>query len=164
MNKLILTFIMISFPYLSFSASEDELMMRAQVIHNRVMALDTHVDIPLNFATSEHDPLDAEAQVNLLSMRSGGLDTVFFIVYVGQQERSQANYLDAKADALAKFDAIQRMVELYPDEIGLASTAAEARALHAEGKLVAMIGVENGFSIGRDLSLIEDFPESFSRM
>jgi len=49
------------------------------------------------------------------------------------------------------------MVELYPDEIGLASSAAEASALHAEGKLVAMIGVENGFSIGRDISLVEEF-------
>ncbi len=127
------------------------------------MALDTHVDIPLNFATSEHDPLDAEAQVNLLRMRSGGLDTAFFIVYVGQQERNEMNYIDAKADAFNKFDAIHRMVELYPDEIGLAYTASEASALHAEGKLVAMIGVENGFSIGQDISLIEEFSQRGAR-
>ena len=157
MNKLILTFVIVTFSCLSFAASEDELMSRAQAIHDRVMALDTHVDIPLNFATSEHDPLDAEAQVNLLSMCNGGLDTVFFIVYVGQEERNEMNYLDAKADALNKFDAIHRMVELYPDEIGFAYTADEASALHSDGKLVAMIGVENGFSIGQDISLVEEF-------
>ncbi len=145
------------------AASEDELMARAQAIHDRVMALDTHVDIPLNFATSEHDPLDAEAQVNLLSMRNGGLDTVFFIVYVGQEERNEMNYLDAKADALNKFDAIHRMVELYPEQIGLAYSAAEASAFHAEGKLVAMIGVENGFSIGHDINLVEDFSQRGAR-
>jgi len=46
---------------------------------------------------------------------------------------------------------------MYPDRIGLADTAAEARALHAEGKLVALIGIENGFVIGQNLSLLEDF-------
>lgn len=157
MNKLLITFITFYATSMCFAASEDDLLAQAQAIHQRVMALDTHVDIPLNFATSEHDPLDADAQVNLLSMRSGGLDTVFFIVYVGQQERNDMNYLDAKADALNKFDAIHRMIELYPDEIALAYTAAEASAFHAEGKLVAMIGVENGFSIGQDISLIEEF-------
>jgi membrane dipeptidase len=163
MTKLLLALITIVTSCISFAASEDELMAQARAIHDRVMALDTHVDIPLNFATSEHDPLDAEAQVNLMSMRNGGLDTVFFIVYVGQQERNDMNYLDAKADALNKFDAIHRMVELYPDEIGFASTAAEASALHAEGKLVAMIGVENGFSIGQDISLIEEFRQRGAR-
>jgi membrane dipeptidase len=118
MKKIILPFIFIAFSCVSYAASEDELITRAQAIHARVMALDTHVDIPLNFATSEHDPLDAEAQVNLSNMRSGGLDTAFFIVYVGQQERNAMNYLDAKADALNKFDAIHRMVELYPDWSG----------------------------------------------
>ena len=157
MTKRLFALFFIVTSCMSFAASEDALLARAQLIHDRVMALDTHVDIPLNFATSEHDPLDADAQVNLLNMRNGGLDTVFFIVYVGQQVRSEMNYLDAKADALNKFDAIHRMVELYPDEIGLASSAAEASALHAEGKLVAMIGVENGFSIGRDISLVEEF-------
>ena len=163
MKKLFLALIFIVTSCIAYAASEDELMARAQAIHDRVMALDTHVDIPLNFATSEHDPLDAAAQVNLFRMRTGGLDTVFFIVYVGQQERNEMNYLDAKADALNKFDAIHRMVELYPDEIGLAYTAAEASALHAEGKLVAMIGVENGFSIGQDINLVEEFSKRGAR-
>ena len=163
MVKQILALFFIVTSFSAYAASEDELMTRARVIHDRVMTLDTHVDIPLNFATSEHDPLDADAQVNLLRMRSGGLDTVFFIAYVGQQERNGMNYLDAKADALNKFDAIHRMVELYPDEIGLAYMAADASALHAEGKLVAMIGVENGFSIGQDLSLIEEFSKRGAR-
>jgi membrane dipeptidase len=163
MKKIILLLTFFTFSCVSFAASEDELIARAQVIQERVMALDTHVDIPLNFATSEHDPLDADAQVNLSKMRSGGLDTAFFIVYVGQQERNEMNYIDAKADALNKFDAIHRMVALYPDLIGLAATADEARALHDEGKLVAMIGVENGFSIGQDISLIEEFRKRGAR-
>ena len=145
-------------------ASEADLIARARAIHDNVMALDTHVDIPLNFATSEHDPANAEAQVTLDAMHGGGLDAAFFIVYVGQQERTEENYRKARADAVAKFDAIHRMTEyMYPDQIGLADTAAEVRALSAQGKLVALIGIENGFAMGQDLSLLEDYRERGAR-
>src|SRR5690606_18993933 len=87
-----------------------------------------------------------------------GLDAAFFIVFVPQTVRNEAGYLAARADALAKFDAIHRMTDhLYSDRIGLATTAAEARELHAQGKLVALIGMENGYVIGRDLSLLEEY-------
>lgn len=156
MKKILTAFLFLLISSLGISAEAD-LLAQARAIQERVMSLDTHVDIPLNFATSEHMPLDADAQVNLQKMRDGGLATAFFVVYVGQETRTPVNYLNARADALAKFDAIHRMVALYPDEIGFARTAAEARALHAEGKLIAMIGVENGFSIGRDLGLLTEF-------
>lgn len=136
----------------------DDLDARARAIQQHVFTIDTHDDIELNFATSAFMPADdAKAQVTLDKMHSGGLDAGFFIVYVGQATRTPENYLKARADALAKFDAIHRMVELYPDRIGLATTAAEARKLHAEGKLVAFIGIENGFVIGKDISVLKDF-------
>lgn len=138
------------------AASEDEVLARAREIHDRVMTLDSHVDIPLNFATSEFVPASAEAQVNLQTMRSGGLDAAFFIVYVGQTPRTEAGYQLAKADAAAKFAAIHRMTDILDRaEIGLATTAQQARELHAQGKLVAMIGMENGYLIGKDLGLLE---------
>jgi membrane dipeptidase len=146
------------------AASDDELVARARAIQDRVLSIDTHDDIPLNFATSDYMPAYADGQVNLDKMVAGGLDAAFFIVYVGQTDRTEANYLAARADALTKFDAIHRMTDsLYPDRIGLATTAAEAKALHAEGKLVAFIGIENGYAIGRDISLIQDFRDRGAR-
>src|SRR5690606_13184627 len=142
----------------AWAAEDEELVAEARAIHGRVLAIDTHVDIPLNFSTSEFMPGNAEAQVNLDTMESGGLDGAFFIVYVGQTPRTEEGYRQAKADALAKFDAIHRMTEfLYADRIGLATTAAEARALHQAGKLVALIGMENGYVIGQDLSLLAEY-------
>lgn len=139
-------------------AADDDLASRARGIHERVLALDTHVDIELNHATSEFLPGNGDAQVNLDKMRAGGLDAAFFIVFVPQTARDEAGYLAAKADAFAKFDAIHRMTDnLYGDRIGLATTAAEARALHEQGRLVALIGMENGYVIGRDLSLLEEY-------
>jgi membrane dipeptidase len=127
-------------------------------VHAASLPLDTHVDIPFNFASSDVDPFDGDLQVNLQKMQSGGLDAAFFIVYVGQTERNAANNRQASADALTKFNAIHRMTdELYPDLIGLAYRADDVERLVAEGKLAAAIGIENGFVIGNDLDLLDRY-------
>jgi membrane dipeptidase len=136
-----------------------DLETRARAIHERVITIDTHDDISSNFATTDSDPGQEEGrQVTLPKMRAGGLDVAFFIVYVGQTERTPENYAEAKAEALRKFEAIHRLTdEMYPEEIGLALTPDDVKRLHAEGKLVAAIGIENGYSIGTDLSLMADY-------
>jgi len=122
------------------------------------------VDIPFNYATEEVDPgKRGESQVDLPKMEEGGLDAAFFIVYVGQTARTEANYEKAKADAMTKFDAIQRMTEMYPDRIGLARSADDVVRIHESGKLVAAIGIENGYVIGKDLSLLAKYHELGAR-
>jgi membrane dipeptidase len=145
-------------------APESELETRARGIHERVISIDTHDDIPSDFATPEVDPLNADRQVNLEKMRAGGLDVGFFVVYVGQTERTMENYERAKSDAMTKFDAIHRMTDdMYPELIELAYTADDVERIHGEGKLVAAIGIENGYVIGKDLSLLETYHELGAR-
>jgi len=106
------------------AASEADLMARARAIHESVIAIDTHDDISSNFATEESDPGEREGrQITLPKMREGGLDMTFFVVYVGQTERTEENYAKAKERAAVLFDAIHRLTdEMYPDEIGFAWT------------------------------------------
>ncbi|MCY3730739.1 MAG: dipeptidase [Rhodospirillaceae bacterium] len=148
----------------ALAQTDAALRARAQAIHERVMTIDSHQDIPLNFATDAVDPLNAARQVNLQNMRAGGLDVGFFIVYVGQTERTAANYAQAQLDAMTKFNAIHRMTgTMYPDLIELAYTADDVERIHASGKLVAAIGIENGYVIGTDLSLLQRYHELGAR-
>lgn len=128
-------------------------------VHSQLLTIDTHVDIPDDFATDAVDPGGNDKfQVDLAKMEEGNLSAVFFIVYVGQTERTEANYAEAVRKARNKFDAIHRMTEaLYPDRIGLAKSADDILRLRGEGKLVALIGVENGFAFGSDLSTVEEY-------
>jgi membrane dipeptidase len=139
----------------SSSETEAELEARAREIHSRVITIDTHVDIPNNFASDEVDPGErGRFQVDLVKMAEGGLDAAFFIVYVGQGERTPEGYAAANEVALAKFNGIRRMAdELYSDRVGFAHSAADVERIHAEGRLVALIGVENAYGIGTDLSV-----------
>lgn len=137
---------------------EPEALERARALQQRIITIDTHADIPFNFATAEVDPLNADRQVNLEKMQAGGLDVAFFIVFVGQTPRTPGNYEKARTDAMTKFDAIHRMTEkMYPNLIELAYTPADVRRINAAGKLVAAIGIENGSVIGTDLSFIKKY-------
>jgi membrane dipeptidase len=141
-------------------AQVDPLVERARGIHERVLTLDTHVDInPANFTPARNYTQDLPTQVDLPRLEAGGLDAVFLIVYVGQAaDLTPAGFDRAYAAALEKFAAIHRLTsELAPDRIGLARTADEVRRIHASGRRVALIGVENGYPLGTDLGRIGEF-------
>ncbi|NWG91225.1 MAG: membrane dipeptidase [Parvularculaceae bacterium] len=122
---------------------------RARAIHERAIALDTHVDIPLDFATAAVDPGGfTKAQVDLPKMRAGGLDAAFFIVYTPQGPLTEEGFQKAREIAFTRLAAIHRFVGAYPKEIALATSAAEARKIAKSGRKVAFIGMENSFPLG----------------
>lgn len=145
----------------SNSKQEDSLALvkRAKAIHDKVITLDTHIDINVkNFTDSINYTQELSSQVTLPKMKSGGLDVAWFIVYTGQDSLTAQGYEKAYDNAISKFDAIHRLVEeIAPDEIELALTSNDVRRIDAKGKKVAMIGIENGYPIGTDISRVEEF-------
>jgi membrane dipeptidase len=122
---------------------------RARTIHDKAIALDTHVDIPLDFATAAVDPGGfTKAQVDLPKMRAGGLDAAFFIVYTPQGPLTDDGFAKAREIAFTRLSAIRRFVGAYPTEIALAESAADARRIAKSGRKVAFIGMENSFPLG----------------
>ncbi len=144
-------------------AGDDPAMVaRARAIHERVMTLDTHVDIsPANFAASGPNYAQKlpRTQVDVAKMEEGGLDAAFLIVYVGQSpDLTPDGFARAKASAMEKFEAVHRLTDtLAPTRVGLARTAAEARAIYASGRKVIFIGIENGFPVGSDITNVKRF-------
>jgi membrane dipeptidase len=157
---------------------DDPLLARARDIHRRVLTLDTHKDIPDQLAPetlpedpearlrvrSRFDPtFRGEAQVDFVKMREGGYDAAFFIVFVPQGDNDAAGFQRAHRAAMAKFDAIHRMARLHPEHIEIARSPADVRRIAASGKLVACIGIENGYAMGDDLGRIAEFYELGAR-
>jgi len=138
-------------PALAAPLDDTALESAARAIHDRVIALDTHVDIPLDYATVATDPGGfTRAQVDLPKMRAGGLDAAFFIVYTPQGALDETGYQEAQKIALTRLSAIHRMASAYPAEIALAIRADDARRLNGAGRKAAYIGMENAFPLGPD--------------
>ena len=123
----------------------------------RPLTLDTHVDIPLDYMRqSRYDAGgDSVLQVDLGKMERGGLDAAFFVIYVGQGPLTAEGYADAVAQAERKYSAIELLLANNPDRIRAATSPQQVRDNHAQGLLSAMIGIENGYSLGHDLARID---------
>jgi membrane dipeptidase len=147
------------------STADDALVKKARGIHERVIALDTHDDINAeNFTPERNYTQDLGNQVNLPKMVAGGLDASFFIVYVGQGPLTPEGYDSAYKQAIAKFNAVHLLTEkIAPDKIELALTAADVRRIDKAGKKIALIGVENGYSLGDASTAVKRVKEFHDR-
>jgi membrane dipeptidase len=141
-------------------AAAQNVEARAREIHRRVITMDTHDDIPRNFGSVDANPCQPMngRQVDLPQMRTGGLDVAFFAVFVGQGERSPAGNDSAKAQAMDKFRGIHAMAEQRcPDQIEIAYHPDDVKKIIDKGKLVTVIGIENGYIVGNDLALVKTY-------
>jgi len=146
--------------------TDPALEAKARAIHDRVIALDTHVDIdPKNFTTAHPNYTDRlSTQVNLPKMIEGGLDAVFFSIYVGQGPLTAEGYQRAYEADMEKFAGVHRLAEeLAPDKIEIAYRADDVAKISAKGKKVALMGVENAYGIGTDLTNIKKFYDQGAR-
>ena len=151
----------IIFASCSQQMTEQQIINTAKMIHEEAITLDTHVDI-LNatYATKACDPgIDnPKLKCDLVKMNKGGMDGVFLVVFVWQDERDEEGYRNAYESAMGQFEAIHRLAEkMYPDRCELATSPGEVERIAKTSKRVIMIGVENGFAIGKDLSNVERF-------
>lgn len=149
---------------LSQSYNDPSIKAKADRIHQAVFTLDTHGDLPYfmssrpDFDISKaHDPYKTGSRIDLPRMKQGGLDAMFFAVYMGQGDRTPEGYERAKQGALDQFALIHRIVKDYPEMAGLATTPEEGLELKRQDRRAIFIGVENGWTIGKDLSLLQTY-------
>ena len=154
------------------SSPEDTLIKNARAIHEKVIVLDSHIDFePADITSERNYTQHVETQFNLPNMISGGLDALFFVIYVGQTRETQnpdalkaAGYERAYALAIEKFDAVRRFTgEIAHEKIELALTPSDVRRIYATGKKVALVGVENGYPLGEDIGRVKEFYDRSAR-
>lgn len=149
------------FGYSEELMDDREIIVKAEFIHKKVLTLDSHVDIPdTRYPTGEFDPgIDnPRLKCDLVKMDKGCVDGVFLAAYVRQRNRDADGYKSAYESAVHKISAIHRVAEkMYPDRCELALSPDEVVRIAKAGKKAVVIGIENGFAIGKDLSKVQEF-------
>ncbi len=147
----------------SCQVSEEQLDKKAQKIHDRVFTIDTHCDTPMRLLRSDYnpgvrnDPHQRGGKVDFVRMKEGGLDAIFFAVFIGQGERTPEGNERAKNMALSVFEEIKKTLDEHSDLAQLALDPDDGYEIEKEGKRAIYIGIENGYPIGNDLSLIKKY-------
>ncbi len=167
-NKIFFSAIVLIFGFGMISCSsqqtEADFAIKVSELHDKVLTVDTHADTPSRLLREDWDIGERHesagrrgSKIDLPRMAEGGLDAEFFAVFVGQGTRTPEGYEAAKERAFRVLDAIHKMCEDYPELVSLTTTPEDAYKIEKEGKRAAFIGMENGYPIGRDLSLIEKY-------
>ena len=132
-------------------------------IHQSLLTIDSHTDTPLRFSrrstdlSKRSDPRRRGGKLDFPRMQEGGLDGVFFAVFVGQGPRTPEGNEKVKREALMLFDSIHAVVDRSADQAAIALSADDLEAISQQGKKAVYIGIENGYPVGKDLSLVSRF-------
>ena len=129
----------------------------SSIIRAEIITFDSHIDIPFDFMENpKHDPgNNSDMQVDIPKMQKGGMDAGFFVVYVPQGPLNEAGFKNAKELAEKKFKAIVNMTRSYSSKITLALSPKDIYRAKENNLLSAAIGIENGYTIGEDISLLD---------
>ena len=130
----------------------------AKRLHGRILTLDSHCDTPMFFDQQiDFASRDPKILVDLHKMTEGHLDATIMVAYLKQLELTDEALLAATAKADRILNEIEAMVAKSCSYVDIAYTPADLYRLKAEGKKAIMLGIENGYAIGNDLSNIERF-------
>lgn len=95
------------------------------------------------------------ALVDLHKMNEGALDVVTMVAYLKQGGRDDASLAAAVAQADALLQGIEERVNANSRYVAIADDPRALLRLKNDGKKVIMLGVENGYAIGREIANIE---------
>ena len=130
----------------------------AKRLHNRILSLDSHCDTPMFFDQQiDFASRDPKILVDLHKMTEGHLDATIMVAYLKQLELTDEALLAATVKADRILNEIEAMVAKSSSYVNIAYTPADLYRLKAAGKKAIMLGIENGYAIGNDLSNVERF-------
>ncbi len=133
----------------------DDISSRARKLHFSSIVVDTHDDTTQRFLDGGFDlaPRNASGSIDIPRMKEGGLGAIFFSVWIP----SKITGPPAVKRALDQIDAVREQVRKHPSDLALATTAAEIREAHKQGKIAALLGVEGGHMIASDLGVLRSY-------
>jgi membrane dipeptidase len=137
------------------AARPDEVEKRAHELHFSTIVLDTHDDTTQRFSSPKFDlgKRNATGSVDIPRMREGGMNALFFSVWVDGKTTGPV----AIQKALDQIGEIHENVQKYSRDLMFARTAEEVRRAHSQGKIAVLIGVEGGHMIGNDIRMVRVF-------
>jgi membrane dipeptidase len=128
---------------------------RARKLHQDAFVFDAHVHVIDRqfYHGGDIGQRVSDGQFDLPRARQGGLDAMFFSVFVTEEYYPQR--LESK-QVLRLVDLALTQLERNRDTIELARSAADIDRIHRTGKIAAVLDLEGGFDLDGDLGVLRD--------
>ena len=148
--------LLLAIPTLVLTQSGTQVSDRAKQLHDRAIVIDSHDDTTQRLVYDKTFKIDARntnGNIDIPRMREGGLDALFFSIWVP----SDVTGPPAVKKAMDQIDAVREAARLHPNDFLLATTAADVRRAVAERKIAALMGMEGGHMIDDDIRLLRNY-------
>jgi len=162
-----------------YLVNEAALFEKVKTLHQKIVTIDSHCDTPMYFkygidigkdnssikinpkelGATEDETVDYALKMDIPKMEKGMLDAVFMVAYISQKERTPEVSQKAFEKAVSVIKQIKRQIENNSSVVSQACTVSDLNRNKAEGKKSIIIGVENGYAIGKDINNIKRFAE-----
>jgi membrane dipeptidase len=128
---------------------------QAHDLHFGSIVVDTHddttqrlLDPKFNLGTKH-----ADGSIDIPRMRAGGLDAIFFSIWIPGTVTGPT----AVRRALDQIAAVRLAVDRHPGDLVLCTTADEIRTAKKANKIAVLMGVEGGHMINNSLATLDQF-------
>jgi membrane dipeptidase len=141
--------------FVAAAVTADDISARARKLHFSSIVVDTHDDTTQRFLDGKFDlgARSTTGSIDIPRMREGNLSAIFFSIWMP----SKVTGPEAVDRALVQIDAVREQVRKHPNDLVLATTAAEIREARKQGKIAALMGVEGGHMINSDLAVLRAY-------
>lgn len=145
-------------PIFEWLVQESAEFKKAKKLHSKMLTLDSHCDTPMFFSQNiNFASRDPKILVDLHKMTEGHLDATIMVAYLEQQERDESSLENATAKANQILTQIEEMAAKNCTAVDIAYTPDDLWRLKQQGKRAIMLGIENGYAIGKEIHNVEAF-------
>jgi len=139
------------------SPRDEALWQRALAIQRRAIVVDTHNDITTPMTNDDYDlsgdpPFPYRTSID--RMKEGELSAIFFSLYI---KPWYVQHGGAARRTLDMIDSVYRAVERHPNDLMLATSAADIRRAKTQYKIACLMGIEGGHAIENSLPTLREF-------
>ncbi|MBQ0080321.1 MAG: dipeptidase [Alistipes sp.] len=132
------------------------LFKRAKHLMDRIVVLDSHCDLPENYDHGVSFIKKSRfSQFSVQKMQEGHMNTVCLVDFIKQRELDQQGLLTAQKKCFDVLEQLEQEIAACPKECDLARNPQDVYRIHNEGRIAALLCVENAYGIGGKLENIE---------
>lgn len=135
------------------NAADAKLSKRAEQIQKRILAFDSHLDLPFDYTGAAED---GKTQFDLPKAFRGHLKGAALAVFVPQGPRTSEGYAKAREDADKKYNLIKAVAEANP-RAAIAYSPDDVRRIAGQGKFAVVISMLNAYPLGSDVSQLNEW-------
>ena len=137
---------------------------RAEFIHKDSAVIDLHCDTIGRYVAGEDLRLDnPTGHIDIPKLKQGAVDLEVFACYVAVPTNESEKQQAAKK-AFDQIDAVTRLASENPGDLEIVRSPSDFARIRNSGKTGILIGIEGGYAIENDLSLLRSFARAGVRL